>query len=107
MIFVWDGFAQPQSCMPYVHTGLSIHLYRRSLFRRESFDFLPTSQYMSRSFRFNCCRFVLMWVLQVNRWSRCSPRYLAAVCIGIRTLFMVTGGQSECLVVNVMWTDFA
>ena len=46
-----------------------------------------------------------MCVLQVNRWSRCNPRYLAAVCIGIRTLFIVTGGQSECLVVNVMWTD--
>jgi hypothetical protein len=37
MICVWDGFAQPQSCIPYVHTGLSTHLYRRSLFSRKSF----------------------------------------------------------------------
>ena len=83
MIFVWDGFAQPQSCIPYVHTGLRTHLYKRSLFRRESFDFRPMRQYMLRSFKFNCYRFVLMCVLQVSRWSRCSPRYLAAGCIGI------------------------
>jgi hypothetical protein len=49
---VWDGFAQPQSCMPYVHTGLSTHLYRRSLFSRESFDLRPRSQYMLRNLRF-------------------------------------------------------
>ena len=40
-------------------------------------------------------------------WSRCNPRYLTVGCIGIRTLFIVTGGQSVRLVVNVTWTDFA
>jgi len=70
MICVWDGFAQPQSCIPYVHTGLSTHLYKRSLFSRESFDMRPRSQYMSRRFRFKCWRFVLICVRQVRRWSR-------------------------------------
>jgi len=65
MICVWDGFAQPQSCITYVHTGLSTHLYKRSSFSRESFDLRPNSQYMPRNFRFKWQRFVLICVRQV------------------------------------------
>jgi len=107
MICVWDGFAQPQSCISYVHTGLSTHLYKRSLFSRERFDLCPRSQYMPRSFIFKCRLFALICVRQVRRWSGCNPRYLTSVCIGIGTLFIVTGGQSVCLVVNVTCADYA
>jgi len=31
MICVWDGFAQPQSFIPYVHTGLSTHICTREV----------------------------------------------------------------------------
>jgi hypothetical protein len=107
MICVWDGFAHPHSCIPYVHTGLSTHLSRRSLISRESLGLRPSSQYMLRSFRFRWWRFVLICVRQVRRWSRCNSRYLTSVCIGIRILFIVTGGQSVRLVVNFTWADFA
>jgi hypothetical protein len=55
--------------------------------------------YSSDDFSFICVR-------QFRRCSRCNPRYLTSVCIGIRTLFIVTGGQSVGLVFNVTWTDF-
>jgi len=107
MICIWDGFAQPQSYILYVHTDLGTHLYKRSLFSRESFDLCPRSQYMLRGFRFKYWHFALICVRQVRHWSRCNPRYLTSVCIGIGTLFIATGGQSVCLVANVTCADFA
>ena len=40
---------QPQSWILYVQTGFSICLYRRSLFRMDSAESLPISQYILRS----------------------------------------------------------
>jgi len=57
--------------------------------------------------RFKWRGFVLICVLQVSRWSWCSPRYLTSVCIGIGALFTVTCGQIARVVVNVTWADFA
>jgi hypothetical protein len=93
MICVWDGFAQPHSWMPYVHTGLSTHLYKRSLFSRDSLDLRPRSQYMLRNFRFKWRRFILIRVRQVRRWSRCNPRYLTSNCSSIPT--MIATGSSK------------
>jgi hypothetical protein len=53
MIFVFDGLVQPQSCMPYVHMGLTIALYNSILFSVVSLDFLPISQELGmRNFSF-------------------------------------------------------
>jgi hypothetical protein len=46
MIFVFNGLAQPQSCMPSDCTGLIIALYKSSLFSVVSLDFLPISQFI-------------------------------------------------------------
>jgi len=105
--FVYGTVSHSPSRIPYVHTRLSTHLYRRSLFARESFDLRLRSQYILRNLRFKWRRFVLICVLQVSRWSRCSPRYLTSDCIGIGALFIVTCGQVARVVVNVTWTDFA
>jgi hypothetical protein len=51
--------------------------------------------------------FYLICVLQVRRWSRCSPRYLTLVRTGICTLFIVTCCQTARVVVNVIWEDFS
>jgi len=69
--------------------------------------YVSRSQYMLRNLRFKWRHFVLIWVLQASRWSRCSPRYWTSVCIGIGALFVVTCGQIARVVVNVTWTDFA
>jgi len=51
MICVFEGLAQPRSCIPYDHMGLMIALYKSSLFSIVSLDFLPISQFTCRSLR--------------------------------------------------------
>jgi hypothetical protein len=55
MMFVLDGLAQPQSCIPRDHMGLIIGLYKSNLFSVVSRDFLPISQFICRILR-------LIWV---------------------------------------------
>ena len=106
MICVWDGFAQPQSCVPYVHTGLSTHFYTRSLFSRVSFDLQPRIQYMLHSFGFKYWHFALICVRQLGD-DQCVILDIWHQSALESGHYSVTGGQSACLVINVMCADFA
>jgi len=43
---LYNIYMQPQSWMPYVHTGFSICLYMMSLLFRDSEEFLPINEYI-------------------------------------------------------------
>ena len=42
----------------------------------------------------------------VNSWSKCKPRYVTSLFIGIGILWIVICGQTMRLVVKVIWVDF-
>jgi hypothetical protein len=52
-LFLFDGFVQPHSCIPYVHMSFIMHLYSRSLFSVDNLDLRPKSQNISCSLKFS------------------------------------------------------
>jgi hypothetical protein len=48
IILVFDGLAHPHSWIPYVQIGFNLYLYIEVLFSRESLDFRPKSDRMSK-----------------------------------------------------------
>jgi hypothetical protein len=106
IFFVFDGFVQPHSCIPYVHMGFIMHLYSRSLFSMDNLDLRPKSQDISHSLKFNFWRFVLTCFCHVSFWSRYKPKYFTSVWTSIFILLMITCGQFIHFMVNVTCTDF-
>jgi hypothetical protein len=74
IIFVFDGFAQPHSCIPYVHMGFILHLYSRSLFSMDNLDLRPQNQDISRSLKFSFWRFVSTCFCHVSFWEGYNPK---------------------------------
>lgn len=106
MVLIFDFFAQPHNCMPYVQIGIRITLYINSLLLNDNFDFRPINQYSCLIFKSICFLFAFKWFFHVNRLSKCIPRYLTSVLIGNMWLFNATSGHVACFVVNVMFADF-
>jgi hypothetical protein len=75
--------AIPHGCIPYVQISLSIVLYMRSLLLVESFDLLPSNQYILVRVIPSCFRFAKMRLPHVSLLSRCSPRYLTSSSRGV------------------------
>jgi hypothetical protein len=73
--------AEPHSCIPYVHTGLMMILYIRSLLFKFNLDLRPSSQWSLVSRMPSCLRFLKIWFDHVRWWSRSSLYELvSSVC---------------------------
>uniref|UniRef100_A0A2A4J363 Uncharacterized protein n=1 Tax=Heliothis virescens TaxID=7102 RepID=A0A2A4J363_HELVI len=105
MMVILELQALPHNCIPYIHTGLRIILYIRSLLSTESFELRAISQYMFRNRMFVSSRLVLMCFFHVNLLSRCIPRYLTESLWGRVLSPNRTGEQFPFLSVKVMWID--
>jgi hypothetical protein len=75
MICVFEGLAQPHSCIQQDKMGLMIAWYRSSLFSVVNLDFLTISHFILRSLRLIWVFFAVMCDLHVSFWSIIRPRY--------------------------------
>jgi len=91
IIFILLCLLQPQSWIPYVHTGFSICFYMMSLLWRDSEEFLPINQYIFLYLRSSSSPFFLTWAFHWSLASKVMPRYLAVLAYGTFWLLIVIG----------------
>lgn len=102
-----EALAEPQSCIPYVHIGLSMVLYIKILLSVFRLEFLPSSQFRFLYFILISSLLLSTCFFQVSRRSRCIPRYLTCSQCICRVPFKVTGAEFSLHKVKVICTDLA